>query len=141
MEILTNVTILLFLASCAYFDLKSKQIPLLLLYAFGLIIGGICWWNGYFNEGGFFLRIMPGALFIIIAFVTKQALGYGDGAVILLLGLLLDFKTILTFLVIALLFSAIVSLLLLLFKKGNAQTKLPFLPFLLSAWGVILIWY
>jgi leader peptidase (prepilin peptidase)/N-methyltransferase len=84
---------------------------------------------------------MPGALFIIIAFLTKQALGYGDGAVILLLGLLLEFNVIITFIMLALLFSAIVSLFILLFKKGNVQTRLPFMPFLLSAWGVLLLWY
>jgi leader peptidase (prepilin peptidase)/N-methyltransferase len=136
-----NVTILLFLALCTYFDVRSKQIPVKLILVFGFIIGGIFLIGRYFNNDDILWRILPGIFLLLISFVTNQAMGYGDGLVILLIGLLLEININMTFIMMALLLSAVASLIILILKKGNRNTRLPFMPFLLTAWGVTMIWF
>ncbi|MCL2717868.1 MAG: prepilin peptidase [Lachnospiraceae bacterium] len=136
---INNIIVAVFLALCTYFDIKSKWIPLKLIVLFGLVIIGICFKSGDSANWEILIRIMPGIFLLLIAFVTNQAIGYGDGIVILLIGLATDIHLVITFILIAFLLSAMVSIFILISGKGNRQTRLPFMPFLLIAWCVCLI--
>jgi leader peptidase (prepilin peptidase)/N-methyltransferase len=135
-----KIFVLLFLALCAYYDLKSLQLPLLLLVAFGVASGVWCLANDGFANGEFLLCLMPGILFLLVSFLTREALGYGDGVVLLLVCLLLEMKTVMLFIMLALALSALTALVIVTLMKKSRQTRLPFMPFLLVAWGVIIIW-
>jgi leader peptidase (prepilin peptidase)/N-methyltransferase len=135
-----KIFVLLFLALCAYYDLKSLQLPLFLLVVFGVASGVLCLANDGFANGEFLLCLMPGMLFLLISFLTREALGYGDGVVLLLVCLLLEMKTIMLFIMLALALSALTALAVVTLMKKSRQTRLPFMPFLLVAWGVIIIW-
>ncbi|MCL2050567.1 MAG: prepilin peptidase [Lachnospiraceae bacterium] len=135
----SNFMILIFLFLSTLFDIKSKKIPLQLIIIFGLTIIGISLQYGRFNSWEILVRIMPGIFLLLISFVTKEAIGYGDGIVILLIGLGMDIQVMVSFIMIAFLLSAIVSIIILIKKKGDRQTRLPFMPFLLTAWCVCLI--
>ncbi len=134
-----NLTALLFLIFCTVYDVRTKQIPLSILLVFGVIIAGLVWINGTLIQQMVWLKLLPGVVFLLIAFITKQAVGYGDGIVILLMGVLLGVRQCISMVFIGLIFCSVISLLILVFGKGSKQTKLPFMPFLLTAWGVILI--
>ena len=137
-----DIVVLVFLVLCTYFDLRSKQIPVRLVTVFAFLVGLICFMERDFISWDYLIRILPGLFFLIISFITKQALGYGDGVIIVLIGLLADVQIMITFVLIALLISAVTSIFILLFKKGNRETKLPFMPFLLVAWCICLLgWY
>jgi len=136
---ISNTIIATFLMCCTFFDIKTKQIPMKLIVVFTFLIVGFCFINNFFYYWDFLLRLMPGAFLILIAFITNQALGYGDGVVVILIGMMLDFQITITFILIAFLLSAITSIFILITKKGNRQTKLPFIPFLLVSWCILLI--
>ncbi|MDR0220287.1 MAG: hypothetical protein LBI54_02655 [Lachnospiraceae bacterium] len=136
-----KILILLFLVLCTYFDLKSLRVPLALVAGFGVACGGLCLWSGGFAGGEFLLRLLPGVVFLLLAFLTREAVGYGDGAVLLPVCLLLKMPVIMAFIMLALAFCALFSLVLVMLKKGGKETRLPFMPFLLAAWGVIIIWW
>lgn len=137
--ILIEMTAMLFLIFCTVFDLRTKKIPLSVLVVFGMIILGMTGINGTLVHRGIYWQLIPGAVFLLIAFVTRQAVGYGDGIVILLVGILLGISRCLSMVCLGLVLCSAVSLGILLLKKGNRQTKLPFTPFLLVAEGVILL--
>ena len=138
MQEINKVLILIFLALLSVFDIKTKQIPLWLILTFAVIFAGMCFVNGYVGHAALLLRLLPGIFLLAVAFATKQSMGYGDGVALLLVGLLLDIWTSTALLLLALLISAATSVIILLSKKGDRQTKLPFMPFMLAAWMVML---
>ena len=76
---------------------------------------------------------LPGFIFLGLAFVTREQIGYGDGLIILLLGILYSFWELITIIGIALSITSFVSIFLLISRKGNRNTRLPFVPFLFLA--------
>ncbi len=139
MSALINITALSLLITCTYYDLRFRKLPLLALIAFGIVIFMVIGLDGSLFSRAIFLRIIPGTIFLILAFMTKQAVGYGDGIIIILLGLSLGLKRCVTVVFTGLILSSVVSVFILLMKKGSRQTRLPFVPFLLIALGVTLI--
>ena len=72
----------------------------------------------------------------MIALVTKKA-GYGDGIVMLFLGILSGGGVSLMLAVASLFFTAVFSLIMLGLRKVRKDTRIPFLPFLAAAWLVV----
>lgn len=74
-----------------------------------------------------------GVLMLGVSFVTREALGYGDGIVVAILGMFLGLSRTAEILLTAFLMTAIVSGILLAFKRAGRKTAMPFLPFLTGA--------
>ncbi len=113
-----------------WFDILTKKIPK--WYAYFYLATGICCF--VFSEkkeihemiiGGFF-----GLFFFLIARITKESVGYGDAYIMTGLGFALGISCIFTGLMISLLCMLPITSTLLLMKKVNRKTKIPFLPFL-----------
>lgn len=76
------------------------------------------------------LGLIPGLLVIICAFASRQAIGYGDGLVIVILGAALGIEKGFCITVMAFLLAAMVALFLLAIKRTDYKQELPFVPFL-----------
>jgi leader peptidase (prepilin peptidase)/N-methyltransferase len=63
-----------------------------------------------------------------MSFIAGEQIGRGDGLVIMAIGLLAGFRWCLTVVCIASVIMSIVAIVMLIFKKGNKKTKLPFIP-------------
>ena len=109
----------------------------MLIVPFAAAILAMCFANGLFGGPDILIRMIPGIFLILVALATAQAMGYGDGLVILLVGLLLDIRITIALVMAALALSAVASLIILITKKGDRRTRLPFMPFLLAAWVVV----
>lgn len=87
-----------------------------------------------------FWSLVPGMLLLLIAKVTREKIGYGDGWVVLILGNFLSITEVWYVLQMAMFIVITVSLILLCSKKVTAEYQIPFLPFLWVAhtflWGV-----
>lgn len=136
-----NGLLLLLLGVGSVFDVKSKKLPGIVLAA-GAIIGILCsdLWP-YKNVGLVFLSLLPGIGLIVLARLTHENIGYGDGIVVLLLGIWKGFLNSLSVLVAALFLLSLWGILLLLSGKGHRKTRIPFVPFLLAAQGWMLQWH
>lgn len=77
------------------------------------------------------IRLVPGLLLMGLAFISRGALGLGDGLVILIMGLYLPFKTltvsVLTGFFVSSLYAAVLFLI-----RPSVKTQFPFLPFLFA---------
>ena len=127
----------------AWKDLKVKKISDRYLWLGGIvgiasnlidmITGEVIWRER-------FMAFLPGILFLIIAKITNEKIGYGDGWVILILGGFLRRGEIYAVLWLAVILSAVVSVGLLCIKKAGKEDRIPFLPFLWAAyiyqWGI-----
>lgn len=130
---------IIFLGICTMTDLLQKQIwwPLSLIFiavavALHFIQGDKEIWE---ILAGLFLGV--GLLFI--SWATKEALGYGDGMVVAACGAALGFVTVLHLFLLALMFAAVWSGILLVFRKAGRKDSFPFVPFLLLAQICIVI--
>ena len=124
--IIVIMGLLLFVA--AVIDLKRRQISRGFIVAlmivsltsiFARVDYGI--WNAI---GGALIGICAVGLSII----SKEQIGRGDGLVITALGIALGFRECLATVCLASMIMALVSVVVLLLKKGNRKTRLPFIP-------------
>lgn len=121
-----------YLMVLSFFDIKEKQVPVLLLAA-GLVIGlGISVYNclrGREQWLAVLIGILPGVFLLLVAAMTKKA-GWGDGIVLTALGLICGYRESIFLLTISLLSMSVLSVILLVFRKVGRNTALPYLPFL-----------
>lgn len=135
-----EIFLFFFLAVCAVFDGLKKQIPLAVVWlgmltAICLRVGGVMGEASLFSVA---LSLVPGAAFFLLGFVTREKVGYGDGWVLLMIGLFLDFPCCLLILLAGLLIESVAALVLLVFRKIQRDKEIPFCPFLLLGMGVML---
>ncbi len=120
-------------------DLRRKQIPLMpvLLLGVAAVIFRLC-------SGVAWIEVVagtiPGLILIVLAFCTRESIGYGDGAVLCALGLFCGSKKSIAVLGMALVLASILAIMLLVMKKVGRKTELPFLPCLCSGYLLCLLW-
>lgn len=78
--------------------------------------------------------LMIGLCMVGISFLSKEQIGIGDGVVTGMLGCLLGARGCLVMLCIASCLMAVISIGILILKKGNRKTTLPFVPVLLGGY-------
>ena len=81
--------------------------------------------------------MIPGAVLLWIGFISANAIGYGDGLMMFMVGPLFGVERMVEGMLLAFFVSAIVSILLIVLRKVNRKTTIPFIPFLASALGVV----
>ena len=78
-----------------------------------------------------------GLLLLAVSYLSRGGIGRGDCYVLSALGALLGVSGMLEVFVVAVLFAAIWSCILLISRKADRKTKMPFMPFMLAAWAVV----
>lgn len=132
--------VFLLLGLCGWSDWRKRTMPLLLLIVMSVAIVVLvlayrtdALWD---CAGGGFI----GILFFMISKCTKEAIGYGDSWLILLLGIYLGAFVLLQVLFAASSAAGICSLFYLWKHRWKRSETIPFVPFLTFAYiGVILI--
>lgn len=140
-EIIKYAGVFLFLVICSIQDVKEKKISIKKLVIFGMIFLAMSflWGNLSWQERGY--NMLPGIMALLISFLTKEQLGYGDGICLLIMGCVLSGALLLGTVMISLILSSAFGLLLLIGKKAERKTRLPFLPFLAAGYVIQLVRY
>ncbi|MBQ1194289.1 MAG: prepilin peptidase [Lachnospiraceae bacterium] len=122
-------SLIIYLALLSLFDIKDKRLPLS-ISAIAAVIGTLLVVVSHSSWQTVVIALVPGALILLIGKVSNQAIGYGDGLAILVMGLFVPCQSILISLLAATTMSGVVALILLIvFRKGK-NTELAFIPFL-----------
>lgn len=128
---------LLFLGYLSYQDIKTKCVSARVIWIFGgtvllyLLLGKRC------GAEEWIVRMIPGVLLILLAWMTRESIGYGDGAAVIVLGLWCGTGFCIMTLCLGIFLSGIYALCGLAVRR---TTPIPFLPFLLAAMEVILFY-
>ena len=127
-----SIAVLLILS---FQDIKRREISGYLVIIYGL--SGIVIGMFKIPVMELLLSAVPGAFLLILGRITDEGIGYGDGLVILALGIWVGLYLSLVALIVGILLLGIVSLgyvLMMKIKREKVflQTKMPFMPFLLS---------
>ena len=84
--------------------------------------------------------LVPGIIFLIVAKITKEQIGYGDGLVLFILGICLGGADIWKLCMISIYLSTFYTLIMVVRRKLNRKDRIPYLPFLwishLLLWGM-----
>mgnify|MGYP004654008253 FL=1 len=83
--------------------------------------------------------LLPGGVLLLCGRITRQAIGYGDGVLLLICGVYLGGKTAGILFMTGLFFLFPISLCLLISRKAGRKTQVPFAPFLLASYLLWLI--
>lgn len=111
-------------------DIKKKRINIYVCLAG--ILAALIIREDVFKEGDIKILqdILPGAIMLLVAYLTKEKIGKGDGVLIVFVGCVVGLRATLTMLFVSLLLTAVISLGLLALKKVRKETEIPFAPFL-----------
>lgn len=139
-QFLLGLVIIIFLVFSAVFDLKYMILPdfsTVILFASALIVQ-LTRWDTIGNCG--LVAIGSFGFLGILYLITKgRGMGFGDVKLALFMGLFLGYPKILIAMYTAFVFGALVGVLLMMMKKINKKTMIPFGPFLI--FGTMLAWF
>ena len=134
---LQMVLTILVLGICAYTDVKYRRISKKILAAYGVMILLIHLIGNGFQIMDLILGPLPGIFCIVISWLTRQSLGYGDSILACLCGLSLGLEKCMVILCFAFFISGIFGALMLFILKKEKTYEMPFVPFLFL--GTVLI--
>lgn len=126
------IIVILLLVYLSYEDIRYRKISTYVLLAGYIMAGGCLVFVREFAIWEYFVAGCIGVLFLFFS-IAGESIGIGDGALIMLLGMLFGIRRQVVVLCIALLLCAIVAVILLLFGKVKRKSRLPFVPFLCIA--------
>lgn len=114
-------------------DLKYKEIPLWLSLLGAGVGVGFC-----IEEErtlvSIFLACIPGIVALLFSKLSKEVMGYGDGILLVVMGIYLPLEKLLSIGMLAFGIAGIVALALLVVFQKKGNYKIPFVPFLTLAY-------
>lgn len=127
----------IFMIICAVKDIKSKTIPVWMIVLFGIIA---ILYSGFWGNRGLLptlYSLIPGAFLLTLSLCTRESIGYGDGLLMLPLGMLVGLSVCVRTVVWGMVMSGVCALILLVCRKAKGKTQIPFIPFLTMGLGVV----
>ena len=134
---IVHICLIIILGVICVFDIKRKKIPvymLIILAAAGIISNFTI---GEFDIEKRIIAMLPGLILLIVSMITKQQIGYGDGLIILIMGLYIDIDDILSIVLSSFLLSSIAAIILMTVFKKKKNFEMAFSPFLLIGYGLV----
>lgn len=131
-----TVGVIIVLSIGSYFDIRWKRIPTVLL-GVGAGWGILCLILQMLQKGAgeafaaALISILPGGGLLLLSLLTEKKVGRGDGLTLILLGLFEGVERAIPVFFLGLFLQSLLAVGLLIFKKADKQTCIPFLPFLL----------
>lgn len=132
--LLIVIGMLLLVASVS--DIKRRQISKILIVGLFLMCIIAMLFQKTFDLYNTIGGGMIGLCAIGVSMASQEQIGRGDGLVLLGIGALLGFRSGLAIVFVASCIMCIVAMVILICKKGNRHTKLPFLPALFVGYVV-----
>lgn len=133
-QIIRNGMLLVYLLMAAAMDIRTKKVSLraAIIFAAAGIIVEMLWRQ--LDIGVWLAGILPGLFFMMLAWITREAVGYGDGAVLLVCGVFLGLWDCLRVLLLGLFLSFPFSLFCVVCCRAGRKKEIPFVPFLMAGY-------
>ena len=120
-------------------DIKTKSISLARLVCYMIVALALNIIMRYQSFISLFGGIIVGVIFLGFGILTKEGIGYGDGAIFICLGAVLGLYDNLRLLMYSLMLAAIVGGIYALVRKKNLKVRIPFIPCVLITY-VFMTW-
>lgn len=121
-------------------DLRSKMIPIYLPVFFfaAAVVTNVCLPTSI-DPKQLWTGAVPGGLLLLLSFVLKGKIGEGDGICLLAGGIWTGISYILIILEGALVLVSLTGMILIAARRGKADERIPFLPFLAGSASMIFL--
>lgn len=138
-KIVKVTAVFIFLLLCSIQDIKEKRLSVKMLVLSGVLFLALSLLSDGISWGCRVGNMLPGMTAFVLAFLTKEQIGYGDAACLVVLGNVVSARILTGAIMGGLLLLSIFSVVLLVGKKVNRRTTLPFVPFLTAGmlWQMI----
>lgn len=138
-QLVFYVPVAILLGFSMWTDIKKKMISGILLGTFAVI--GVVMLLIFRQKSiwSVVTGILPGVAIMGISRLTRGEIGMGDGALLCVTGLFVGFYVNLEMFFIALFMAAVWGMILVMFKKAGRKTELPFAPFMMMAYIIVII--
>ena len=135
-----GLIVIVFLVFSAVFDLKYMILPdfsTVILVLSALVL----WCARYFGNLNYVWSAVLsfGFLGFLYLITKKKGMGFGDVKLAVFMGLFLGYPKIIVAFYVAFVVGAVISLILIIFKKAGRKTPIPFGPFLIL--GIFVAWW
>lgn len=134
------VGVLIYLSALSFMDIRERKVSVAWLAAGAIAVCGFFLYEGTVvgTDGrelitGSLLGTIPGIFMLVVARLTGKA-GYGDGLVLILLGISYGYLCSIVILCLSLFLLSLCSVVLLLCRRVKGSTQMPYLPFLTAAY-------
>lgn len=138
MYLMIAVTTGVLLFAAGAMDFKSKTISRGIILVLMIVCFAGAFIKVFINKEFGIWEIIGGVLIglcaIGLSMVSREQIGRGDGLVIAAIGLMLGFRKCLFAVCMASIIMTLVSVIVLILRKGNRNTKLPFIPALFAGY-------
>lgn len=134
-----EIFLFLFLGICAVCDGVEREIPLVVVWV-GIIAAIVLHVQGLAGDNSWLaaaISVLPGVMFWMLSFVTGEKVGYGDGWMLVMIGLYTGLWKCFLILLIGLMSESLLVLILLAVRRISKDRQVPFAPFLLLGMGVV----
>ena len=117
-------------AVCTYTDVRYRKVYAWSLFLYGILAAGGHLFSGRTTAADVAAGLLPGLLCMVVSWVSRQALGYGDSFLIVLCGVSLGIAGCLRLLMTVCFLTGIAGLVLLTVCRKSRSYAIPFVPFL-----------
>lgn len=131
--------VLFFLGGNSLYDIRKREIPIALVIVFVIASLPLNKWSEQFSWFEVSLGAFVGVVLLFISKFTAESIGYGDGLVVMAMGLYVGIWQNLSVLFWGLFFASIFSIIVVNVKKRSWKSKIPFVPFLLISYVLNLV--
>jgi len=120
----------------AVYDIKYKSISIKYIQVFSVIGVLILISQGNLNKTfsqyvlELFIAFIPGIVMILLAKISNEQIGYGDGMIVLLIGLFLNIHILVGIILCAVFLAGLMGAILFIFRNRFKTKGIPFLPFI-----------
>lgn len=129
MKVLEMTSVLVLLTGCSITDIRKKKIHVWWCIAF-MIIGMVMELIEQREILNICAGMLPGIFVYITGIVSGGSIGKGDAFVLIAAGIFMGIISSIILFICSLFLVTAAALFLLLLKKGNMKTRIPFVPFL-----------
>ena len=129
-----------YLLAGSVWDIRTKKLPSLYIWAGCVGMGAYAFYQLICLRrtlGDLLISLLPGILVYLFAKVC-QTIGEGDAWIIFIMGMVLSFFDLSKVLMLAFFLSAAGSIFILLIRQRIENMKIPFVPYLFLATGMVL---
>lgn len=138
-KILRFVFVFIVLIIEAVTDFRKKEINIPVLIILAAAAMGMFFLEKDISLMNVLTGFTEGAALVLVSFMTKGQIGIGDGILLAACGLMLGGKDNLVMFFFACLCSAVVSALIMIIKKADKKTKIPFAPFMIPGFLIMVL--
>ena len=129
------IQLIILLGIISIIDFSTKKIPVVVLVVMGIV--GIA--SSFYAKQSIIsvaVALIPGIVLMAAAFLTGEQIGYGDAAVVTLMGLFVTADIVCSTMVMGLTIAGTISVILIASGRAGRKKQITFTPFLLLGYGL-----